>query len=248
MRRHVRNAGIALLAIASLASRAATTAALAQSSPPTVPAAQCGINFRWLNNAGFELVLSSGAHVLIDPWLDSAKQNPVPLSQIERADYMLVTHIHFDHAEDVGVVQKKFPGVRIFTGMLSAEPLARWHNLDVSRLYKVIDGQEFRFDDVAIKAIAGRHTEANRGNALKWEADGRLHRDSVGLLDLYQYLVTDTDGTKFLIWGGTPSVDNVYRLAGMKPDIAAVHISPKQDFAILSRMINELQQIGRAHV
>ena len=125
-------------------------------------ATQCGINFRWLNNAGFELVLSSGAHVLIDPWLDSAKQNPVPISQIERADYMLVTHIHFDHAEDVGAVQKKFPGVRIFTGMLSAEPLARWHNLDISRLYKVIDGQEFRFDDVAIKAIAGRHTERER--------------------------------------------------------------------------------------
>lgn len=35
-----------------------------------------GIKFRWLNNAGFEIELSSGKHLLVDPWLDEARSIP----------------------------------------------------------------------------------------------------------------------------------------------------------------------------
>lgn len=63
--------------------------------------------------------------MLFDPWLDSAKVSPVPLVSLERPDYLVLSHIHFDHARDVGAIQKKFPGVRIFSGMLSVEPLAK---------------------------------------------------------------------------------------------------------------------------
>lgn len=204
-------------------------------------ASNCGMNFRWLSNAGFELELRSGAHVLIDPWLDSATVHKTPLDSIARADYVLVTHIHYDHAQDVGAIQKKFPYARIFTGMLSAEPLAKWQKLDTSRLYKVTDNQEFRFDDVTFKAIAGRHTESNRGNYPTWDDHGHMTPDSMGLFDLYQFMVTDADGTKFLVWGGTPSVDNAYRMTGLRPQIAAVHISPKQDFGMMARMLIALE-------
>jgi L-ascorbate metabolism protein UlaG (beta-lactamase superfamily) len=235
-KRSVAAMGMALLAFVSgCASRAEVPAA-----PVSMNAASCGMNFRWLNNAGFEIVLRSGAHLLVDPWLDSAKFYPVPLDSLERADYLVLSHIHFDHAQDVGVIQKKFPGVRIFTGMLSAEPLAREKKLDVSRLYKVTDGQEFKFEDVTIKAFAGRHTESIRGNYLKWESDGHISTESMGTLDLYQYLITDADGTKFMIWAGTPSIDNANRLAGVHADLAAVHVSPKQDIALLARVVNAI--------
>ena len=37
-----------------------------------------GFDLRWINNAGFEVVLPGGAHLLVDPWLDSAQIYPMP--------------------------------------------------------------------------------------------------------------------------------------------------------------------------
>ena len=48
-----------------------------------------GMKFRWLNNAGFEMELSSGKHLLVDPWLDEAQIYPISIDEIERADYVL---------------------------------------------------------------------------------------------------------------------------------------------------------------
>lgn len=53
-----------------------------------------GMKFRWLNNAGFEMELSSGKHLLVDPWLDEAQVYPISINEIERADYVLLTHTH----------------------------------------------------------------------------------------------------------------------------------------------------------
>lgn len=210
------------------------------SSPASAAPPEGSIDFRWFNNAGFEVVLSSGARVLIDPWLDSARFNPLPATELEGADYLLLSHIHRDHAEDVGKVQAHFPDVRIFVGQLSAEPMVREQGLDTGRLYKVNDGQMFQFDDIKIEAIAGRHTESARGNRLEWDDHGDITSQGAGTLDMFQFMVTGPDGTSFMAWGGTPSVDNAYRLAGLKPDIAAVHISPKQDFAVLARVLKEM--------
>ena len=199
-----------------------------------------GLTFRWLSNAGFELILPSGAHVLIDPWLDHSIF-PLPVTTLERADYILLSHTHGDHSDDVGAIQKRFPNVRIFVGGLSAEPLVKLQNLDVSKIYKVIDdGQEFKFGEVTIKAFAGRHTEDMRGNRMSWDKQGEATSGSWGTFDMWSYLVTMPDGVEFMVWGGSPSIDQAYKLAGITPDLAAVHISPKQDFSILGDVLRRM--------
>lgn len=67
-----------------------------------------GMKFRWLNNAGFEMELSSGKHLLVDPWLDEAQIYPISINEIERADYVLLTHTHDDHSDSIGRIQKRF--------------------------------------------------------------------------------------------------------------------------------------------
>lgn len=42
-----------------------------------------GMKFRWLNNAGFEMELSSGKHLLVDPWLDEAQVYPISINEFE---------------------------------------------------------------------------------------------------------------------------------------------------------------------
>ena len=85
---------------------------------------------RWINTAGFEIVMSNGKHILLDPFLsgdvDGIVCHPMDLDQIERCDYLFLSHIHVDHGADVRRIQEKFPQVNIFVGDLSADPLCEW--------------------------------------------------------------------------------------------------------------------------
>jgi L-ascorbate metabolism protein UlaG (beta-lactamase superfamily) len=72
----------------------------------------------WHDHAAFEIVTPNGVVLLIDPWL----KNPVnplakdkdPVAGIQKADYILITHGHFDHVGDAVAIAKK-TGARLIT-------------------------------------------------------------------------------------------------------------------------------------
>lgn len=198
-----------------------------------------GIRLRWLNTAGFEIVMSNGKHILLDPFLDGNVNglpcHPISIDEIERCDYLLLSHIHFDHAENVADLQKKFPQTNIFCPDLSADPLCQAKPINCCRLYRVRSGEKYEFDDVTIECFAGRHTEAARGSYRTGKGnvlpDGTLDQMMwFGSLELVNYLITANDGTKILVWAGMTSPDQKHRFAGLKPNISLMHVSPKQDF------------------
>lgn len=56
------------------------------------------VKIRWLGHSGFSIQDPSGKTVLVDPWLEG---NPkAPGGAAPKADFLLVTHDHFDHAGD----------------------------------------------------------------------------------------------------------------------------------------------------
>lgn len=205
-----------------------------------------GITMRWLNNAGFEVILPGGAHLLVDPWLDQADIFPVSVESLERVDYVLITHIHFDHADSMGDIQKHFPNARILAGDLSAEVLCREHHLNVEKLYRVRGGEYYEFDDVKVEAISARHTESKNGsyymekNNLK--EDGTL--DSVmwyGSLEMFNYRITASDGSTMIIWGGMTTDEQINRMKHYKNnDIAVMHVSPKQKTKMFSELVDAI--------
>ncbi len=206
-----------------------------------------GIKLRWLNNAGFEMILPGGAHLLVDPWLDEAQIEPFPLEKLERADYVLLTHTHIDHAQSIGRIQKKFPGAAIFVGDLSAEELCREYDLNVERLFRVRSGEVFEFDDLKIEAIAARHTESKGGNY--WNRGYCIAEDGkrkaiefYGSLEMLNYRITASDGTRIVIWGGMTTQEQIHRMAGYSVnDIAIMHVSPKQDHQMFARLVKAIQ-------
>lgn len=204
-----------------------------------------GVRLRWLNTAGFEIVLSNGKHVLLDPFLDGDMNGlpcyPISIDEISACDYLLLSHIHFDHAQNVQQLQEKFPKLNLFCPDLSADPLCRAQKINCARLYRVRSGEKYEFDDLTVECFAGRHTESPRGyyrdgKSMK-KPDGSFDEMMwFGNLELVNYLITAADGTRILVWAGMTSPDQKHRFRGLLPDIALMHVSPKQDFAAFAEL------------
>ena len=81
-----------------------------------------GGSIRWINTAGFEICMANGKHILIDPFIsgktsDGIVCHPMALDEIKECSYLLLSHTHSDHAEDVGRIQEwaislQIPSVR----------------------------------------------------------------------------------------------------------------------------------------
>ena len=200
---------------------------------------QNGIQIRWLNTAGFEIVMSNGKHIILDPFLDGNLDGmlcyPISIDEIEACDYLLLSHIHFDHAQNVQDLQKKFPKVNLFVPDLSADVLCQLQHIDCCRIFRTRSGEKYQFDDLTIECFAGRHTESSRGTYRK-HFDTSTPQGAFGLsmwygsLELVNYLITTNDGTRIFVWAGMTSSDQKHRFAGLNPNIALMHVSPKQDF------------------
>lgn len=208
-----------------------------------------GIKLRWLNTAGFEIVMGNGKHILLDPFIsgqvDGLTVWPISLDEIQGCNYLLLSHIHVDHAKDVGDIKKKFPQTYLFCPDLAADPLCQVQDLDCAQLFPVRGGDKFQFDDVTIEVFYGRHTESPRG----YRPSGKSFRNPdgspdrmmwFGNLQLVNYLITTADGTRILVWAGMTSPDQKRELAGLYPDIALMHISPKQDFSEFAALVKAI--------
>ena len=204
------------------------------------------MKFRWLNNAGFEVELSSGKHLLVDPWLDEAQIYPISIDEIERADYVLLTHTHDDHSDSIGRIQKRFPQAAIFVGDLSAEALCKEYGLNVERLFRIRGGEEYEFDDVKIEVIAARHTESKSGNY--WDKGYCIQKDGsrretmwYGSLEMYNFRITDANGYRAVVWGGMTTEEQIHRMEKYNGnEIAFMHVSPKQDHQMFARLVQAI--------
>ena len=126
------------------------------------------IKFRWLGYACFEVVLPSGKVLVTDPYIDYSSTAPIRCEEVTGADYVAITHGHFDHVTDVGPLVKRF-GSRVVCSHQVAGPLARLFDLPEGDIVKVTAGDTVDFDDLTIEVRRGEHIDlralmASRGS------------------------------------------------------------------------------------
>ena len=113
----------------------------------------------------FEIVLPSSRVLIIDPMVSASGGTLADRPQIERADYIAVTHNAWQAVRDAGPVAKKFDSKVICSHALSY-PLKEFHNLEWSNIIAVTAGNTIVLEDLRIevkKAAHPPHLELLRG-------------------------------------------------------------------------------------
>lgn len=65
------------------------------------------VKIRWYGHSGFSIQDPSGKTVLVDPWFQGNPTAPSGPEGVPKADFLLLTHDHFDHAADAVLLARQ---------------------------------------------------------------------------------------------------------------------------------------------
>jgi len=191
-----------------------------------------GLRLRWFNDACYEIELPNGKVILVDPYIDHSQFKLLGSEAVTGADYMLLSHTHFDHVMNVGDLSRKFNS-RIFVGRASAVELAKYYNIPGYRIYPCSAGNVFEMEDFTLEVIYGRHTNMGdmdcpgnmKENVKQFGVDeGMSDLMLQGSYEYCNYLITLPDNTRILIWGGGATPEAINLAKHYHPDVSLVQI------------------------
>ncbi len=216
------------------------------------------IQFRWHGGAFYEFYLPNGKTVITDPYQFGSKRlyvtDPAKHAHevIDGCDYILLTHTHFDHAQDLPEMVQAFPKSTVILAddAYLSLMLKQGHNPILSALQPVGHKDMLELPDFILEAIRGKHTVISVDDpvckampefftqGVPCDQQERYYSKS-GIFDLVtamfdveagmafrNYILTMPQDYKILIWGGELSTDyrkNLYK--GLKPDVMFVQLA-----------------------
>lgn len=177
------------------------------------------LSLRWLHCAGYEIKLTDGPSIVIDPFITMNQFDNFTWENIEGADYILLTHTHGDHTSDVGNLVEKF-GSQVFVGQMSCNSIVEYFDLNYSHIWPVLPGEFYDLDGLSLSIYRGKHTSQTRDDykpsqAYRIPAIGGpegSYRDGnhFGGMEMLNFLITTKEGLRILVSGGQDSYKNIY--------------------------------------
>ena len=195
------------------------------------------IDIKWLAVTCFEFNFD-GLSVVSDPYVTECVGTELDYEAIENCDVICLSHAHWDHITDIPRLADKFSPI-IMCGDQTAMPLARWLNYNPSLVYPMYPDMEIDLDKVKIRALYGRHKSFGLGfnelcartekNPLCINDPGIASMQPYGHFEYRNYLFTTSNGTRILLWGNNPTVAQLNICKALKPDIAIIQRSSKDN-------------------
>jgi len=81
-----------------------------------------GAQITWLGHATFKVTTAQKKVILIDPWIEGNPKSPAQARHLTKVDFILVTHGHSDHINDVVPTAQKFNNAKV----LAMVETAKW--------------------------------------------------------------------------------------------------------------------------
>jgi L-ascorbate metabolism protein UlaG (beta-lactamase superfamily) len=211
------------------------------------------VQLKYLGTAGWQL--SDGKTVvLIDPFMSRPRMNTPndpasptdtrPLltmddmaqsdtavidAHIQRANFILITHTHFDHALDMPYIANKTGATVI--GTESAYNYARSMGITGDKLVAVRGGEDYQFDGLSIKVIPSLHGVLGRRPFLAsalFPANAKppfRFRDLLIEGGTVAYLIR-MNGRQLLAFGSMNYIER--EVEGLRPDVVLVGAMPER--------------------
>ena len=196
-----------------------------------------GVSLKWLAVTSFEMRFGNTT-VVSDPYITECVGTDVTWENVENCDIICLGHAHWDHITDIPRLMDKFHPI-LLCGDQTAMPMAQWLNCSPTVVYPMYPDNELDFGDVKIRALYGRHTNLGSGfndlcariaqNPLCQADPGMASLQPVGSFEYRNFLFTAPNGTKILLWGNDPTIEQVNICKALKPDIAIIQRSVKPE-------------------
>lgn len=212
-----------------------------------------GIRLRWINYCCYEIRLPDGKVILLDPCINTNREEIKDFrsEDFTGADYILLSHTHYDHTADLEYVAKKFHS-KVFVGAMSAMAEAEASDLDLNQIYPVIPGDVYELPDFTLEVFRGKHTFLKKpGNTvegwLRGEAtefpDKHRQANACGSVEYTDYLITTKENVRIFINGGG-AYESAYfnALSTMKekaPDIVIRQATSKYSIPEFAKVMNQ---------
>ncbi|MFG1691652.1 MBL fold metallo-hydrolase, partial [Gemmatimonadota bacterium] len=177
-----------LVATGTLLSPPGLDAQLMESAP--------SLQLTYLGTAGWE-IQDGNVTVLVDPYISRLKygggghpdddrpefartdlawsDTALIDSIITRADFILVSHGHFDHLADVPYIAKK-TGAKVI-GNETTITILRAYGVPEDQLYAVRGGEDYQFDGFSVRVVPSLHSalaEKHYYDSRRWDAESDL--------------------------------------------------------------------------
>ena len=116
------------------------------------------INLRWLGTACFEIRLSNGEVLIIDPYLDESLTCPTGSNEIERTDLICITHGHFDHILDVGCLANRLGSTVVCSQEVAQNIQNRFH-VPEAQIQAVTAGDSLKRGGIQVEVVKAVHID-----------------------------------------------------------------------------------------
>jgi L-ascorbate metabolism protein UlaG (beta-lactamase superfamily) len=244
----------------------ALVALVAQNQPRTGNSAP--VTLKYLGAAGWEI--SDGTTtILIDPylsringpappgghsmpgdtrraygWNDIASPDVAAIDEhIKRADFLLITHTHYDHVLDVPYIALKTHAVVI--GTESTENVMRAYSVPEEQLITVRGGEDYQFGTFSLKVIPSIHSPLSHKRYFSSDTAPAGMKAPLTLEQIHPeggtlaYLIRFA-GHQILVFGGMNYIER--EIVGLEPDVAIVGAgaSRKEIYDYSGRLMRDL--------
>ena len=162
----------------------------------------------WHGHSCFTLETDEGTRIMIDPWLDENPAADIKSKDVDKLDYILVSHGHFDHFADCVALAKRTDATVISTFELVSfcqeQGVKNGHGMNI--------GGAYVFDFGRVKLTPALHTGSVAGD-----------KDGTHTTDCSGFLISLNSGQRIYHAGDTALIMDMQLLRG-SVDVAILPI------------------------